>query len=164
MYRSSASGPEGRCYPAVGRSHGGYQCRHRLPLASSGPETTSGPGRRRKGSQTVPLTERTAAPCPLAQRLPLVQGPGCGSLLAWQADLLALWALAVVQLGQLATSSAAELPKVWCPLLLVPQPEKHRLQRVRIANKASLTTGAKVSKIPVELLKSAWFPAETCQE
>jgi hypothetical protein len=90
-----------------------------------------------------------------------VQGPRCRPHRTRQIDLLALWALALVQLGKLAASSAAELPKVWCPVLLVPQPEKHRLQQVRIANKAPLTNGEKVAKTTVESPKSAGFLAET---
>jgi hypothetical protein len=53
--------------------------------------------------------------------------------------LLALCPLAVVQLGELAAQGAAELPPLRRGVLLVFQPQEHRLQLLRSANKAALT-------------------------
>ena len=67
-----------------------------------------------------------------------MQGPG-GCPFCWEANpLLALWSLAAVPLGELAAASAAGLQALRRPLLLVAQPQDHRLQRLRPANEAAL--------------------------
>jgi hypothetical protein len=47
---------------------------------------------------------------------------------------LALPPLAVVRMVKLAAAGAAELQALRSPVLLVAQPQKHHLQRVRAAN------------------------------
>jgi hypothetical protein len=76
----------------------------------------------------------------MASGLPLVPGPGRRPDRLRQSALLALRALAALQLGELETTGAAQLQEMRGPLLLVAQPEKPRLQRVRGANNAALTT------------------------
>jgi hypothetical protein len=73
-----------------------------------------------------------------------VQGEGGCSLRPGQGTLLALRPLATVQLGVLATTGAAELPPLRGGVLLVAQPQEHRLQRLRYANDEALTGCRKV--------------------
>jgi len=49
-------------------------------------------------------------------------------------------------MGQLAAASAAKLPALQRPVLLVAQPKEHRLQRLRDANLSTLTEGTKPMK------------------
>jgi hypothetical protein len=64
-----------------------------------------------------------------------VQGEGGGADGAARSAVLALRTLALVQVGQLAAAGAPELQEVRRPTLLVAQQEKHRLRRLRSANK-----------------------------
>jgi hypothetical protein len=84
----------------------------------------------------------------LAPRLPLLQGEGGGADGTRGQALLAVWALALVYLGELEAKGAAELQALWRPALLVAQQEKHRLQRVRDANVATLTRWRKGAETP----------------
>jgi hypothetical protein len=56
-----------------------------------------------------------------------VQGPRGRSIHASETAVLALRLLAVVPVGQLAAAGAAQLQALRQPVLLVPQPQKHRL-------------------------------------
>ena len=62
-------------------------------------------------------------------------GPRRGPHGEGRRPLLALRPLAPVPVGQLAAAGAAQLPPLWWPLLLVPQPQEHRLRGLRNANK-----------------------------
>ena len=83
-----------------------------------------------------PRQQPGPAPRPrlLAVRLPAVPGEG-GRTDAPGPAPLALRPLAAVPVGQLAAAGAAQLPPLWWPLLLVPQPQEHRLRGLRNANK-----------------------------
>jgi hypothetical protein len=70
-----------------------------------------------------------------------VPGEGRGAVGAGPA-LLALRPLAPLSVGELAAASAPELPALWEPPVLVPQPAERQLQRLRDANATPLTHAA----------------------
>jgi hypothetical protein len=90
--------------------------------------------------------QKATAPRPLAPGLSGVRGSRGRSDGPGSAPLLAVRPLAALRLGQLAAPGAPELQTLWCPLLLVAQPEKHRLQRLRDANLHTLTGYAKLGQ------------------
>jgi hypothetical protein len=75
-----------------------------------------------------------------------VQGEGRSEDRTTRLALLALRPVALVQVGQLATAGAPELREVRRSALLVPQPQEHRLQRMRDANFDTLTALEKMTK------------------
>ena len=105
--------------------------------------------------------EETAALCPLATRLSAVQGPRRRPGRPRQAAILALRALAPVQLGELAAAGSAELQALWSPLLLVTQSEKYRLRLVRSANNSPLTAWRKRRQTGITWMKMDVFWSET---
>jgi hypothetical protein len=72
-----------------------------------------------------------------------VPGKGGRPIGPGQGPLLALWSLAAVQLGELEAASAAELPSLWRAVLLVAQPQEHRLRQLRAANDEGTNLTAK---------------------
>src|SRR5262249_2385636 len=98
------------------------------------------------------------------QGLSAVQGPRRCPHRPRQAALLALRALASLSLGQLAPPYATELQAMRRPLLLVPQPEKHRLQRLWIANNTPLTAARKHGETIITMAKTGRFPARYTRE
>jgi hypothetical protein len=70
----------------------------------------------------------------VAARLSVVQGEGGGKDGTGRRAVLALRTLALVRVGELEASGAPELQAVRRSALLVPQPQKHCLRRLRGAN------------------------------
>jgi hypothetical protein len=68
-----------------------------------------------------------------------VPGQGRRPLRWGPSAVLALRPLATLFLGQLATTRATKLQTLRSAMLLVSQPQEHRVQRLRNANKEALT-------------------------
>jgi hypothetical protein len=140
--RESAGMVAPRLHPARRVNPRPHSRRHRLPLAGPRP----GPTRQAQGG----APGRAGAPAPpagapalrpLAARLPRVPGEGRRADGRRPAHL-ALWPLAPLPVGELAAAGAPQLPALRQPPLLVPQPAKCRLRRLRDANATPLTCAA----------------------
>jgi hypothetical protein len=109
-------------------------CGYRLSLAEVRHRVAAGSPGGPPGRQARAEAARGApAACPLAAGLPSLPGPCLRPLRGERSAVLALWPLAALHLGELASAGATGLLAVRRPSLLVPQPQEHRLQRLREA-------------------------------
>src|SRR5262249_5077687 len=125
-------GSPGGGYPPPGSKRRRRPRRHGLPLAEARPGVAGGPGAG-GARRLVEAGPSLASPSPraLAQGLPGVQGPGGGPKRRRGGRLLARRPLADLPLGELAPAGAEGLQGLRQPLLLVAQPQEHRVQRLR---------------------------------
>jgi hypothetical protein len=143
--RNPGERPHRRRHASRSGSRRRRACGDRLPVAKRRSGFARFPARRRCGvAGVVSFAARTPAASHVAARLSVVQSEGgCADGTARPA-VLALRALALVQVGQLAAAGAPELQAVRWSALLVPQPQKHRLRRLWSANFGPLNWARKM--------------------
>jgi hypothetical protein len=101
-------------------------------------------------------------PRSVAARLPAVWGTDRGPDRPARASLLALWALAVVPVGELAAPSAMGLRALRGAHFMVQSPEERRLRQLQNANNARLTSGKRYAKnAESERLQAVWGGSDT---